>query len=281
MTDEPITNSLSPRRVRVAALAFAIAGTLLGACSPPPPSGRRPLVKPPGELKVLTFNVNYGGVDMERSAEAIRQSGAGLVALQETTPAWEQVLRRRLWREYPHQRYFHAPAAAGLAYLSAWPLSKLRLSAPPKGGWFAAWHAEAKTPMGPVRLVNVHLRPPAGDSGRTSQMASAYFTTQPIRRAEIQHHTKELPLTGRVIVLGDFNEGDRGRAVSYLRSLGFESALAKKDPSTATWRWPTSMGTLRLRLDHILYRGLRLTGAQVLPEAASDHYPLEATFAAR
>ena len=95
------------------------------------------------------------------------------------------------------------------------------------------------------------------------------------------HHIAFVPARGPVIVLGDFNEGDGGKAVTLLRARGFESALARRDPSTATWQWRTSLGTLRTRLDHILYRGLRLHGAQVLPDAASDHFPVEAIFAAR
>jgi endonuclease/exonuclease/phosphatase (EEP) superfamily protein YafD len=95
------------------------------------------------------------------------------------------------------------------------------------------------------------------------------------------HHVAGLPRRGPVIVLGDFNEGDGGRAVRLLRGRGFASALARRDPSTATWHWRTSLGTLGTRLDHILYRGLSLKGAQVLPGAASDHFPVEAVFAAR
>jgi vancomycin resistance protein VanJ len=232
----------------------------------------------PGQLKVLTFNVNYGGVDPSRSAEAILASGADLVALQETNPAWETVLTSRLKGRYPHQRYFHAPAAGGLAFLSRWPLGPTNLSPPPSGGWFAAWHAEVQTPLGRVHLLNVHLRPPIGESGATSSMPSAYLSTRPIRASEMAHHMAGLPARGPVLVLGDFNEGDQGRAVTLLRKRGFASALGSKDPATATWQWQTSLGPIRTRLDHILFRGLRLKGAQVLPEAASDHFPVEAVF---
>ena len=97
-------------------------GLALSVCEKPPRADRRPLPSAPHQLKVLTFNVNYGGVDLRRSAAAIRASGADLVALQETNPLWERSLRRRLSDRYPHQEYFHAPAAGGLAFLSRWPL---------------------------------------------------------------------------------------------------------------------------------------------------------------
>ena len=82
-------------------------------------------------------------------------------------------------------------------------------------------------------------------------------------------------------MLGDFNESDRGRAVKVLRARGYRSALARHDRRTATWQWRTSFGTVRSRLDHVLYRGLRCTAARVLPYAASDHFPVEAVFALR
>jgi endonuclease/exonuclease/phosphatase family metal-dependent hydrolase len=168
-----------------------------------------------------------------------------------------------------------------MAILSRYPVREIRRSGPPRGGWFPAWLLEVTLGKGRrVRLLNVHLRPPLSDSGRLSSVLSAYFSTRSIRLREIRRHLprvsqRDLPL----IVLGDFNESDGGRAHRFLQRLGLRSALGTFDRHSPTWRWRTSVGTLRSRLDHIYYsRGLRCMGAQVLGEAASDHYPVEAVF---
>ncbi|HEX5221045.1 MAG TPA: endonuclease/exonuclease/phosphatase family protein, partial [Verrucomicrobiae bacterium] len=47
-------------------------------------------------LRVLTYNVNWGGARPDLAIEAIRSSDADIVCLQETTPQWEQYLRQYL-----------------------------------------------------------------------------------------------------------------------------------------------------------------------------------------
>ncbi len=249
---------------------------LVSGCHPAPASDTRPQRAASGELKVLTFNVNYAGVDMERSARAILRARADVVALQETTPRWESFLRHRLAKAYPYQRYRHAGGAGGQAFLSRVPLRTEGVGAPAAGGWFGAWRVSVRLQGRRIQLLNVHLRPPIGNTGRLSTVASAYFRTRPIRRAEIQAHLRSAPARGPLVVLGDFNESDRGQAVRWLRSRGFTDALYAHDRRTATWQWTTSVGTVRSRLDHVLVRGLRCVGARVLGPAASDHFPVEA-----
>lgn len=155
---------------------------LVGGCQPAAPKAPAPLVKQKQQLKVVTFNVNFSGVDMAKAARVLRKTDADVVALQETTPAWEQSLRRRLRGLYPVQRYRHAGGAGGLAFLSKYPLNSLKVIPPPAQGWFPAWLVQVRTPLGQVLLLNVHLRPPIGDTGRMSSVPSAYFYTRNIRK---------------------------------------------------------------------------------------------------
>ncbi len=250
-------------------------------CNPPPPAKPRPLPRTGSQLKVLTFNVNFAGVDRRRSAAAIRRSGADLVALQETTARWEQVLRRRLGRRYPYQRYRRGGGAGGMAILSRYPVKEVGWYRPPKGGWFPAWLLRVSTPQGPVQVLNVHLRPPLGQSG-VSSLPVTYFSTRAVRLREIRRHLGRVSPKLPLVMLGDFNEDDGGRAVRYLTTKGLRSALAQHDRRTATWQWRTSVGTVRSRLDHIFHsKELRCVNAQVLGEAASDHFPVEAVLAWR
>lgn len=51
-------------------------------------------------VRVLTYIVNWGAPGPDLAADIIRQSGADIVCLQETTPQWEQFLRRELAADY-------------------------------------------------------------------------------------------------------------------------------------------------------------------------------------
>ena len=265
------------------ATTFGVLMLVLGAgCPYREPPVRAPLRKLAKEFKVLTFNVNWGGPHKTKAAAAILRTGADLVALQETTRAWEAFLRPRLSKKYPTMLFRHAGGAGGMAFLSRYPIRDHGTTLPPRGGWFFAWHVEARTPNGTVHLLNVHLRPPLGNSGRTSTVVSGYFSTKRVRLSEIEHHMAHVRSNRPLIVLGDFNENKKGLAVRWLQDRGFKSALPRFDRKTPTWRWPTSIYTFRSRLDHIFYsKGLRCVGAQVVGPSGSDHYPVEAVFTFR
>jgi endonuclease/exonuclease/phosphatase (EEP) superfamily protein YafD len=260
--------------------ALLLAALLLAACHGREVPPAAPLPVALRQLKVLTFNVNFGAVDMERSAAVIRASNADVVALQETTPAWERHLRQALRGQYPELHFRHAGGAGGMAFLSRHPLTDLGQSFPPAGGWFPAWAMAARTPIGEITVMNLHLRPPLPESGRTSGIPTAYFATRPVRAREVQHHLESLPSRRPLLVLGDLNESDGGRAHRVLAARGLRSALARHDRSTPTWRWQTSLGPIAMRLDHIYHSPeLSCVAARVLGEAASDHYPVEAVLA--
>lgn len=169
-----------------------------------------------------------------------------------------------------------------MAFLSKHPLARFKHLRPPRGGWFPGWSVLVKSPLGPIRLLNVHLRPPLKANGGVSGVPSAYLSTRSIRRKQLANYLSALPDADRtpVIVMGDFNESDSGSALQLARRRGFANALAKFDTSTPTWRWPTSLYTFTSRLDHILHtKTLRCDAAQVLGDGGSDHRPVEAVFA--
>jgi len=253
-------------------LATALACLAALGCAPT----RKPAEPTGPHFSVLTYNVNFGGPRPDLAAEAIRNADADVVALQETNPAWERFLRPRLEERYAHVRFRHCGGAGGMAFLSKWPLRE-RAYARPEAGWFPGWVVEIQTPVGPVQFLNVHLRPPV--SGRGSVGIGPYFSTKPIRLAEVQALHKRLEPGKPTIILGDFNEDDSGRAVRWLRGQGMTDALREFDRRTSTWRWRTRYLTLRHRLDHILYSPeLHCLSAGVVKAGGSDHYPVIALF---
>lgn len=262
----------APRRSRVLAAALSV---WLGACA-----GAERVAAPPAPeqrtLTVLTYNVNYGLHGDESGVSAIRDAKADVVLLQETTPSWEAALEAQLLDVYPTRRYLRAPAAGGMAVLSRFELVDDETIPPPERGWFAAWRFTVRTELGLVQFLNVHLRPQISDSG---SVVSGVLTTRSVRRAEIGKYFARLEPELPTLIAGDFNEGSGGGAIAFLEKRGYKSARGELGGESATWRWTTSVGTVRAELDHIVYGpGLEPLSVNVVAAGRSDHLPVIGRF---
>jgi endonuclease/exonuclease/phosphatase (EEP) superfamily protein YafD len=248
------------------------------AASPPSTSslGRErfePLPMPAGapELRVLSFNINYGVGHDPSNVAAVAEANADLVLLQETTAESEAAFRKALAGTYPYVLFRDCCNAGGLGVLSKHPIRE-EAWLEPSVGWFPAWRVVVDTALGPVQALDVHLRPPMSDGG---SWVAGYFTTRDDRREEIAAFWPALDPALPTIVAGDFNEDAQGRAIAFLAEKGLRSALPQVDPRAKTWRWQTRLGKLRLMLDHVVYGpGLQLRSAEVLDRGTSDHLPV-------
>jgi len=226
-------------------------------------------------LRVLTYNVNWGGARPDLAAEIIQLSGAEIVCLQETTPQWEQHLRQALGREYRFMQFRDSKhrMGGGLGFLAKVPAQEVAYI-PSETTWFDGWIMKFETPLGPVQVINVHLRPPISDRG---SWVSGYFSTDDDRRLEMEKFYASREPQTPVLVMGDFNDGESSSVVRWLEHKGMANALPQFDRYHPTWQWQTSVVTLKRRMDHILYSPeFDCTAARVIPAGASDHFPVEA-----
>ena len=222
-------------------------------------------------LRLMTYNVNYGLAGDSDTTAAIAAGGADTVLLQETTAEWEAHLRNELSDLYPFQDYRHCCVAGGLAVLSKRPFQAHELTHP-RGAWFPSWRLVAESPIGPVQLLNVHLRPNVSDDG---SYILGVLSTPAVRESEIAVHAEVLSPSMPTIVAGDFNEGDGGRALRWLSWRGMHSVLPRFGGKQDTWRWPTSIGTLEQQFDHVVIDGqLAAVKAEVIDRGRSDHLPV-------
>lgn len=221
----------------------------------------------------MTYNVNYGIAGDAATLRAIADSGADVVFLQETSPRWQEALDRTVARAYPHRAFKHWGGAGGLGVLSRLPIEDGGLLPPEGDGWFPAWRVVVASPFGPVQVLSVHLRPPVSDGG---SLVAGYFTTSRVRAQELEQFMGRLDPKLPTLIVGDFNEAD-GKAMRLLAARGMASALPAFRPDAHTWHWPTSVMTLRDRLDHIFHdHRLEALAAEVLYQGRSDHYPVVA-----
>lgn len=217
-------------------------------------------------MKLATYNVNYGRPGHSQTLAAIRALDADCLFLQETSPSWEQALRRTMPRSYAHMafRHWRPGRAGGHGLLTRHRVAAEELLEAPTG-WFPAWRVVLDAPAGALQVLSVHLRPPFS-VGRGFHRS--FFRTHAVRHLEIAAHHARLDPALPTVVLGDFNEGD-GPALAFLAAHGFRRAAT----AAPTWRllgW-------RRTYDHMWGGpGVALHEPEVVVAGASDHLPVTA-----
>jgi endonuclease/exonuclease/phosphatase family metal-dependent hydrolase len=254
-------------------LAFILTVGLVCGCR----TTRTATVPAAPHVRVLTYNVNWGGARPDLAVNIIQRSGAEIICLQETTPQWAEYLQQALGRDYQFTEFRDSRnrMGGGLGFLAKVPAHQVAY-VPSETGWFDGWIMRFETAIGPVQVINAHLRPPVSDSG---SWISGYLTTGDDRRLEMEKFYQARVPQIPTLVLGDFNDGEGSATVRWLESKGLTNALPQFDRYNPTWQWETSVGTLKRRMDHILYTPeLDCTSARVIHGGASDHFPVEAIF---
>lgn len=264
-----------------AAILATITATVVAACAGGSEPGPAPVAvgaSGAATLTVMSYNVNFGLEGDAAGLAAIRAGGADLVVLQETTSGWERAIRAELAADYPHMRFRHCCGAGGLAFLSKVPFVEREYVEPTGGGWFPAWRVVVSAPLGDVQVLAVHLRPPLDEHG---SVVSGYFPSKRVRRREIEAFAPLLDKDPHLpaLVVGDFNEDERGLALRFLAGRGLVTVLPAFQPEADTWQWQTSLGPVTSRLDHVVADPrLVALDARVVNAGRSDHFPVVATF---
>lgn len=224
---------------------------------------------------MVTYNVNFGLAGDDAALRLIEDADADAVFLQETTPGWEAAIRRTLSQQYPHMAFVTSGGAGGMAVLSKSPFEVRRQIASPEG-WFPAMIVVLDTAIGSVQVLAVHLHPPVSDSG---SFVTGYLTTGQARAREMRTFVAALDPTLATLVVGDFNEDARGGTGDVLAERGMTDMLREFDSYQETWKWRTSVGTLRQTLDHVYCdRRVEAIDVRVVEGGESDHWPVVGWF---
>src|SRR5690606_28403174 len=220
-------------------------------------------VAPALEFRVATYNVHYGfGEDWryapEAMADAIAESGADVVALQEVSvglaSAYGTDLARWLGRRLGMRVRF-APTVNGTlgdAVLSRLPVVAFRSVPLPPDDADRKQVAVAEIAVGP----------------ETVRFLATHFGLTPEEQAVQTTGVLEAAGTGPSILAGDLNAGPDSDVARRLREAGFRDAfeLAGAPPA------PTSPAIMPVeRIDWIWVRGYDAVEARVFESTASDH----------
>ena len=198
-----------------ASLLLALFVTVAGCDTGPPhvprsasPESASALPHPVESLRIATFNVNWGNARLARAAAAVRESGADIVLLQETTRASEAFLIAEFRADYQHrvvrghtERY----GAERFAILSRSPLVGVRF-VPPEHGLFGCLIARVSLGEREIQVANVHLQPfqLAGRGGPQAFLARA-AAVEDIHAREIEVVLAALDPGLPTLIAGDFN----------------------------------------------------------------------------
>ena len=234
---------------------------------------------PSGALKIATYNINWGNIDLKTAAETIARADADVVCLQETNQASEAHFRRVLKKTYPHMHFRGHRGKFGaerFGFLSRYPITS-QVFVPPKHGLFGAYIAHVKMRDAELQVVNVHLQPvilPRNAGLR--EAVSAFAAMEKTHAKEISHIFERIRADRPAIIAGDFNSLSTFRAPSFLKKKGFVDSFAQvhdSPDSQPTWHWRFRKGEWSLRIDYIFHsRHLRTAESAVVKSNASDHY---------
>src|SRR4029077_15466115 len=173
-------------------------------------------VRAPGaqpEMRVMTYNVNFGIPGDGPTLAATDGGTPYFVFLQEINTAWDRALRAQFAGAYPHMAFYPRGGAGGIGIMSRLPFRGQQLIAPEGDGWFPALRLVLDSPLGPVQVLVVHLRPPVSDGG---SFVAGHFVLPRIPARHTAGFTASLDPALPTLVVGDFNEeeGD-GKALAY------------------------------------------------------------------
>ena len=273
-------------RCRLAPAAWLAAAALLPALAAAPAAGGKAV-----PLRVMTYNVHAGigadgRLDLDRTAAAIRASGAGIVALQEVDVHWSARSNwadqaRELARRLGMQVRF-APIATlqppepgapprqfGLAVLSRHPILHAenhhitRLPTQEPGP------VPAPAPGFPELVVNVR--------GVRLHVYATHLDFRPDPAVRAMQVRDMLAVTGQdpapKVLLGDFNASPQAAELAPLWGP-FRDAWALAGTG-AGWTFPAHQPDRRI--DYVTASpDVRVVGARVPATLASDHLPVVA-----
>lgn len=236
-----------------------------------------PLLGPTANLRILTFNQFFGNQRIDAVIAALRASEADVIALQELSPALASAIEGELGDLYPYRWLIPADNSHGIGLISKLPFSEH--SRPLDG---RAQRVSLALDSGPLTLVNVHLH-----FNSISRRSVEFWGDVPILKGYDSRRLVDqvdglladvADVQGRLVILGDFNLGDREPAYDKLRSAlrdGFREAgwgFGFTFPNRKSFG-PVTVPTPVVRLDYVWLRGpIAAQGAHVdCRQVGADH----------
>ena len=239
---------------------------------PPQPRPKQGL-----RLRIVTLNQLYKNQHAEAVIQVIRAQHADIVALQELSHSVAKAAQQQLRVEYPYQSLMPAWDDCGMGLLSRYPLQSVVHEQAAN-----VQHGTIDVNGQQVTVMNVHLKAPDLEEHESERFLSLplFRNYDGSQRAREMAHLVDLidRASGPLIVLGDFNTGDREPLYNVMASRMHDAyreagwGLGFSFPSNAHAGSASSPFPL-IRIDYIWSRGgITPTEARVeCNSGGSDH----------
>lgn len=225
------------------------------------------------DLRLVTYNVAHGWIDIEGVRKVIWSADADLVCLQESAvdpkeiESSTRVLARRLGYKYFVQESFNG-------IMSRYPLRLEHvIDVPTKWGKKKFPEVVVSTPKGEIRVICVHLEPSwiAGWPPDLSHWNAVLSKVVVDRRTQAEMILQRVRTSKEpVVVAGDFN----GPAYTEVPSR-FRQEMSDSFAAVGAGCGMTLLPKLPYqRIDFAFVRGLTPTYSEVIDSRASDHRPV-------
>ena len=237
----------------------------------------RPVLPPEKSVpvRVLSLNQLFSNSDLQRLEATLVAHDADIVALQELSPEFAEVLQERFKARYPYQVLRPSSGPDGLGVISHFPLRETYEAS------YRGQELTVRHPQGAFTLINLHFQVPFESDEGTSFRSFAFDPT--VRNAQLANLVRAVAEVPRALVVGDFNLSDR--EPGYRRLAGFMTDAYRRTRSGFGMTFPVSRRVVGiplaplLRIDYIWARGLEPLSAARDCDSGSDHCALIAELA--
>lgn len=205
-------------------------------------------------MRLLTVNLWHGRADAADFDAMLGRVRPDLVVAQEVAPDAAEVLVAR----FTHGLVEGRADSHGRAMVSNQPIDVRSLELPYRPGCVAAVPIDGTA----VSVFGVHLANPIDRHEALT------------RRQQLAELRRSLPVEGPLVVTGDLNSTPMWPLYRRLRRELRDGVAdwARREGTRPRRTWgPTAAWPALLRIDHVLVRGVTLTGVDVLPVAGGDH----------
>jgi endonuclease/exonuclease/phosphatase family metal-dependent hydrolase len=218
------------------------------------------------QIRVMTFNTHAEPeTDVSSKIDAVLESGADVIALQEMSVALAAAIDSELMDEYPYQA-LHPVSIPGAGMISKVPFDKVE--AVNIGELYITIHVVITVDNSPVSIFCTHTSPPTLDLSLGYASKGRGDIRKLIDLAEDQE---------AVLILGDFNTVDQMQDYRIFRNAGYKDAFRE-----AGWGWGSTFPDYDsvpiqpfMRIDYIFHSAdFHSRRAWVGPETVSDHRPV-------
>ena len=229
-------------------------------------------------LKVATFNINWGNVNLPDIKRVILLSKADIICIQESNAVSERYFRQQLnsvYRYMSFKGHLGKFGAERFGFLSKRPLKEITFS-PPVHGFFGTYSAVFTHQKRSIKIVNVHLSPFFIRKGSSLlQAMQAISAVENAHKKEMETVCNNLKANQPTFVVGDFNSHSALSAPKQLQAIGFADSFAsvtKNADANPTWSWPVGKFRITYRIDYVFHSShFETVDSKIIPTKGSDH----------